>query len=390
MPDIILTLHFCNYQGICGLPENYDSQRAFNSKLDKLSQLIRQSQYTVVLTGAGISTSAGIPDFRGPSGIWTREQQERKRKKKNAKKLVENPVEKATNCCSTTIPSKADENPSTMHVGSNPKTNSGQKKRKQGEMQDTEEEARPKFTSFEAALPTYTHRALAHLILHPPPTSQSSNESSDGGSKDDSTAQRTYIHHIVTQNVDGLHRKTNLPRNKMSILHGCIFTEMCDTCNTEHVRKQEIQSIGLRHTGKSCTLGGTPAGSCRGRLKDTLLDWEDDLPEMDWCRAEEECSKADLVLCLGTSLRIEPAASLCTYPTAAATDPSGEGGTKKKGRKKMVMMKEKLGFAIVNLQQTPYDESAALVVRGKVDDVMKAVMWKLGYGNNWDSGDERG
>jgi NAD-dependent deacetylase len=37
-----------------------------------LAELIRENRPTVVLTGAGVSTESGIPDFRSPTGIWTR------------------------------------------------------------------------------------------------------------------------------------------------------------------------------------------------------------------------------------------------------------------------------------------------------------------------------
>ena len=41
-------------------------------EIERLAQLIMESKKTVVFTGAGISTESGIPDFRGPGGIWSR------------------------------------------------------------------------------------------------------------------------------------------------------------------------------------------------------------------------------------------------------------------------------------------------------------------------------
>ncbi|XP_066508493.1 NAD-dependent protein deacylase sirtuin-6-like isoform X1 [Hoplias malabaricus] len=61
-------------KGICGLPEVFDGPGDVKEKVAALAQLIRDSQYFVVHSGAGISTSAGIPDFRGPKGVWTMEE----------------------------------------------------------------------------------------------------------------------------------------------------------------------------------------------------------------------------------------------------------------------------------------------------------------------------
>ena len=41
-------------------------------RIQRLSQWLYESRYPVVFTGAGISTESGLPDFRGPDGLWTR------------------------------------------------------------------------------------------------------------------------------------------------------------------------------------------------------------------------------------------------------------------------------------------------------------------------------
>jgi mono-ADP-ribosyltransferase sirtuin 6 len=56
-----------NY-GKCGLPEVFDTERQLTVAINRLVKLIKKSTYMVAHTGAGISTSAGLPDFRGKDG----------------------------------------------------------------------------------------------------------------------------------------------------------------------------------------------------------------------------------------------------------------------------------------------------------------------------------
>jgi len=45
---------------------------SYEERIKEAAELIHKSQYLVVFTGAGVSTESGIPDYRGPDGLWTR------------------------------------------------------------------------------------------------------------------------------------------------------------------------------------------------------------------------------------------------------------------------------------------------------------------------------
>jgi mono-ADP-ribosyltransferase sirtuin 6 len=44
-------------------------------RIRQLAHWMLESKYLVIFTGAGISTESGLPDFRGPDGIWTRQEE---------------------------------------------------------------------------------------------------------------------------------------------------------------------------------------------------------------------------------------------------------------------------------------------------------------------------
>jgi len=250
------------WKGKCGLPEEFDSDTELDRKIKALVTLIQNSTHLVAYTGAGISTPAGISDFRGPKGVWTREEQGEDR----------------------------------LSTG----------------------------TSFGDANPTITHMAL--VALH----------------------KEGILKHVVTQNVDNLHLKSGLPRCALSELHGNVFMEKCEKCSREYIGSKELPTIGFKYTGNTC--------ECGGRMRDVILDWNDALPDSELNTADEHSKKADLALCLGTSLQIVPA---CNLPIKA---------TRKHGKAAPGKL------VIVNLQRTPKDRHADLIIHGKCDDVMTRLM----------------
>jgi mono-ADP-ribosyltransferase sirtuin 6 len=61
-------------KGVLGKEELFETAEKFKEKVIVLAGAIDRAQKIVFITGAGISTSSGIPDFRGPNGVWTLEE----------------------------------------------------------------------------------------------------------------------------------------------------------------------------------------------------------------------------------------------------------------------------------------------------------------------------
>lgn len=267
----------CNYadglspyenKGVLGVPEEFEDETTAEEKCEQLAKLIQSSKHVVVHTGAGISTGAGIPDFRGPKGVWTLEEKGEK---------------------------------PTMNI------------------------------SFDDAVPTKTHMALKALI------------------------DKGYVQYIVSQNIDGLHLKSGLPRKYISELHGNMFVEQCNKCRKQYVCNKATPTVGQKQTGGTCK-GGKNARPCRGgMLIDNVLDWEHDLPDRDLDLAFIHSTLADLNITLGTTLQILPSGNLPLK-------------NKKNGGK----------VVICNLQPTKHDKKADLKISMYVDDIMTKVIKRLG------------
>jgi len=245
------------------MKEHYDPADVLTEKVERLAEMVRKSRHMVVFTGAGISTSAGIPDFRGPNGKWTRQAEGKK------------PV-------------------------------AGVETMK--------------------AFPTPTHMALVELH------------------------RRGVLKYVISQNCDGLHRRSGLSASAISELHGNGNIEICETCGQQYFRDFRCDRLGGKgtdhFTGRFCR--------CEGRLLNSTIDFGQDLPQRPLRRAREHSKKADLHLALGSSLTVSPAN---TMPE----------GTAKRGGK----------LVICNLQNTPLTELAAFQIYAKTDVVMQMLMEKL-------------
>ena len=152
------------------------------------------------------------------------------------------------------------------------------------------------------------------------------------------------VSHVITQNIDALHQAAGVPDSAVIELHGNTRYAKCLDCG----RRVEIPDIRAHFESH----GDAPdCTACGGIVKTATISFGQPMPEDEMTRAEAATLASDLMLVLGSSLAVFPAAG---FPLLA----------KRNGAR----------LAIVNREETPQDRFADLVINAGIGPTMRAVV----------------
>jgi NAD-dependent deacetylase len=243
--------------------------------LDRARSLVEGAARVAVLTGAGISTDSGIPDFRGPQGVWTR-----------------NPAaEKAATL--------------SAYLGD-------------PEVRRASWRARLDHRAWTAD-PNSGHVALVDL------------------------ERRGKLHTLVTQNVDGLHQLAGTDPDLVVEIHGSMRTVVCWTCQERAPMQVALDRVRAGEDDPACR-------TCGGILKSDTILFEQNLRHDDLVRAEAAARACDLLLAVGSTLAVYPAAGMVPIAKRSGAD-----------------------VIILNGEPTELDHLADVVLRGSISELLPPI-----------------
>lgn len=240
------------------------------NEVSLVAEMIKESEYLVVFTGAGISTESGLADFRGKNGLWTRRDK-----------------------------------------GLPP----------------------PKSKHFDEVEPNPAHLALVEL------------------------QNQGRMKFLISQNVDNLHLQSGIKLNQISELHGNYKLVKCLKCDSRFSRDEVgwIRDIHGRGSRKEPPQSNQPiCKKCQGRLISSVVDFNDPMPEKEVELAKYHSLECDLMIVVGSSLSVFPAAN---YPKLAK-----DNGAK---------------LIIINTDPTRLDHLADLHIREKAGEFLLKLIKEL-------------
>ena len=155
---------------------------------------------------------------------------------------------------------------------------------------------------------------------------------------------------VITQNIDGLHEKAGHGADKIIELHGTALHVSCLNCGKRYNRDEIQERIKQGIKAPACD-------DCQGPLKPATISFGQAMPERETQEAYRRSAASDLFIVIGSSLVVQPAASL---PLAAK-----QGGAK---------------LVIINRDSTPYDDLANLVIHGQAGRILPAILGRVEEG----------
>jgi NAD-dependent deacetylase len=240
---------------------------------------LRAASQVSVLSGAGISTESGIPDFRGPQGVWTR-----------------NPAAQAMFTLDNYLADPAVR-----------------------ELAWRNRLAHPAWV----ALPNAGHRALVAL------------------------ERSGRLRAIVTQNIDGLHQRAGNDPARVIEIHGTLFDVDCLSCGRRTSMRDNLDRVEAGEADPACLV-------CGGIQKAATISFGQAL-KVDVLRAAQRAAQqCDVLLAVGTTLQVQPAAGLAEVAVAAGAR-----------------------LVIVNRDPTPYDDLASALLREPIGETLPRLVAPL-------------
>ena len=151
---------------------------------------------------------------------------------------------------------------------------------------------------------------------------------------------------VITQNIENLHHAAGVPKEKIFELHGNMQWVVCLNCG----RRYPLEQIKARLETEEIP----DCEACRGILKPDVVLFGEPLPEAVLHDAIRRSSNCDLLIVIGSSLVVYPAAYMPTYATDAGAR-----------------------LVIINLSPTPMDSLAIAVIRAKAGETLPGIAQRV-------------
>jgi NAD-dependent deacetylase len=151
---------------------------------------------------------------------------------------------------------------------------------------------------------------------------------------------------IVTQNIDRLHHKAGNLSEKIIEIHGNCAFAVCLNCRRIYPR-EEIQKLLEKNDG----IEVPHCRECNGYLKDATISFGQSMPEEETTEAKRRAQACDLMLTLGSSLVVYPAAYMPRYAYQAGAS-----------------------LIIINMTATPLDHLASVVIHAKTGEALQQIV----------------